>query len=318
VETIIGFSPHRVEVLPFAEKHMQGSDLILLEEPADPYFPKFLEGSLSADEYLSKKDFWFPGFAKESLKLLKCLYSSGCQILQVEPYFEALSIIQNAITRGDDLAEVLKRKDYREVYEAENLATGKLLAYYKATLEEDFEAIIGKVIEFSKADAERFRLRDRLRAEAIKKILEKNRAEKVYIEAGTIHIYFKKLLHIFLKNTCQVKHAFLLEPVVKALTGKPWIFPPGELLTLRFILKRKRNPEVEKLLAARSLIYIKIIPKEEFFPTQEEPYPHLKAELKAISLVNKLSFEDCRKLYKKLFFIKSWQDALKEVEKLVL
>ncbi len=315
MEVLIGFSPHRIEVLPLAEKCMQGADFILLEEPADSYFPKLLEENLSIDEYLSKKDFWFPGFAKESLKLLKRLYSSGCQVLQVEPYFEILSVIQEAVSCGKDLTELLKRKDYREVYEAENFATGKLLSYYKATLEEDFEGVVERVIEFSKADAERFRLRDRLRAEAIKKILEEKRPDRVYIEAGTIHIYFKKLLHTYLKNICQLKHIFLLEPVVKPLTGKPWIFPPGELLTLRFVFKRKRKPEVEKLLAARSLIYIKIIPKEELFPSREEPYPHLKAELKAISLVSRLSFEDCRKLYKKLFFIKSWKEAIREVEK---
>ena len=77
MEILIGFSPHRVEVLPLAEKHMLGSDLIILEEPADPHFQKFLEGSLSLEDYLLKKEFWFPGFARESLKLLKRLYSSG-------------------------------------------------------------------------------------------------------------------------------------------------------------------------------------------------------------------------------------------------
>lgn len=308
----IGFSPHRIETLPFAKQLMENHDIIILEEPYNPAFYEFLEDNLSLKEYLKTVDFWFPQFIKESSLIIKELYKKGKIIFQIEPYLEKLIKIQQKIAREEKIENILNDPELKEIYWVENKAIGKLLEFYQISLGENFLEIITAVKTFSKADAERFRLRDLLRAKAVLKILpEKGR---IYIEAGTIHLYFKRLIHFYLGKSWKIEHKFLLEKFLKPLTGRPWIFPPGELLTLRYILKRKENIEIENLLAARSLIYIKIIPKEELIPSSKELFPHITQELKAIKMVNKLSFEDCAKLYKKLFFIKDPETAKKIVE----
>lgn len=309
----IGFSPHRIETLSLAEKLMKKHDFIILEEPYNELFFSFLENKISLEEYLETVDSWFPNFVKYSSLILKNLYTQGKKIFQIDPYLEKLRIIQNKLVEGKTLQEILQDPELREIYEVENKVTGKLLNYYQTSLElNNFSKIIEAVKIFSQEDAERFRLRDKLRAEAILKILPEK--GKVYIEAGTIHIYLKKLLHIYLGKEWKIKHKFLLEDYIKPLTGKPWLLPPGELLTLRYIFKRKENNLVENLLAARSLIYIKIIPKEELVSSEKELFPHANRELKALQMVNKLSFKDCEILYKELFFIKKSDEAEKIVE----
>ncbi len=312
----IAFSPHRIETLPFAQKLMQKHDFIILEEPKNPLFYAFLKNEVSLEEYLKSSDFWFPEFVKETLLLMKSLHNQGKIILQVEPYLEIVNRFQNSLEKGENLENLLNDPEIKEVYLKENKAVGKLIEFYEASIGDDFLKIVSTVKEFSKADAERFRLRDYLRAKAVLELLPSK--GKIYIESGTIHIYFKKLLHIYLKKTWKIFHKFLLENFLKPKFNKPWIFPPGELLTLRYILKRKEDPHIENLLAARSLIYIKIIPKEEIIPTPEDPFPHAKREIEAINMVNKLSFEDCKILYKSLFFIKNYLEAKEIVKTYVL
>ena len=305
LEVLIGFSPHRIEVLPWAKRFMEKADVIILEEPANLSFKRLLEEKLTIDEYLDGSDFWFPGFVKETVKVLKNFLQEGTKIFQIEPYFTFLRKIQQ-----EEDKRLVDRYVYRRVYEVEHIATLKLLEYYEASLSKDFDEVVSAVVEFSKADAERFRLRDRLRAIAVSRLIRSLKSSKsIYIETGTIHVYFKKLLHQMLKDVARIKHVYLLEKVLKRMVGKAWVFPPGETLTLRYILKNKPDPEKERLLAARSLIYIKIIPKEELVPTEKEPYPHLKQELSAIEMVGRLSFEDCKKLYKEIFFIKDYREA---------
>ena len=312
----IAFSPHRIETLPFAQKLMQKHDFIILEEPKNPLFYAFLKNEVSLEEYLKSSDFWFPEFVKETLLLMKSLHNQGKVILQVEPYLEIVSRFQNSLEKGENLENLLNDPEIKEVYLKENKAVGKLIEFYEASIGDDFLKIVSTVKEFSKADAERFRLRDYLRAKAVLELLPSK--GKIYIESGTIHIYFKKLLHIYLKKPWKIFHKFLLEDFLKPKFNRPWIFPPGELLTLRYILKRKEDPHIENLLAARSLIYIKIIPKEEIIPTPEDPFPHAKREIEAINMVNKLSFEDCKILYKSLFFIKNYLEAKEIVKTYVL
>ena len=312
----IAFSPHRIETLPFAQKLMQKHDFIILEEPKNPLFYAFLKNEVSLEEYLKSSDFWFPEFVKETLLLMKNLHNQGKVILQIEPYLEIVSRFQNSLEKGENLENLLDDPEIKEVYLKENKAVGKLIEFYEASIGDDFLKIVSTVKEFSKADAERFRLRDYLRAKAVLELLPSK--GKIYIESGTIHIYFKKLLHIYLKKPWKIFHKFLLEDFLKPKFNRPWIFPPGELLTLRYILKRKEDPHIENLLAARSLIYIKIIPKEEIIPTPEDPFPHAKREIEAINMVNKLSFEDCKILYKSLFFIKNYLEAKEIVKTYVL
>lgn len=314
MEVLVSFSTHRVEVLPFARGYMEQADWIILEEPYNPDFNRFLSEEVDEEIYLKTEDFWFPQFVMETLKMLKGFYKEGKRILQIEPYLERIKSIQERLERNESI-DFDSDEELKKIYSLENKAVGKLLEFYEASFKGDFETIIEKVKSFSRADAERFKFRDYLRAKRIVEVLNTLPNEgKIYVEAGTIHQYFKKLLTLALKHKIKVAHKFLLEELFKALFQKPFVFPPGELLTLRYIFNLKKNDELENLLSARSLIYIKIIPKEELMPTENDPFPHLKKELKAVVMTERLSFEDCRWLYKRLFFIKDPEEAEREVE----
>lgn len=314
MEVLLSFSTHRTEVLPFAKGYLEQADWIILEEPYNPDFKRFLSEELDEETYLKTEDFWFPRFVKETLRMLRGFYKEGKKILQIEPYLERVKLIQERLER-DESIDLDSDEELRKIYFLENNAVGKLLEFYEASLKGNFETIIEKVKSFSQADAERFKFRDYLRAKKIVEVLKTLPNEgRVYIEAGTIHQYFKKLLTLALKDKIKVLHKFLLEELFKALFHKPFVFPPGELLTLRYIFNLKKRDALENLLSARSLIYIKIIPKDELVPTEKDPFPHLRRELKAIMMTERLSFEDCKILYKRLFFIKDPEEGEREVE----
>jgi hypothetical protein len=131
--------------------------------------------------------------------------------------------------------------------------------------------------------------------------------KKVYVEAGSVHTHLEKALRRLLGTKGQIKSLFLLEPVVKKLTGKAQVLAPGDILTEHYIARKKRNDGVENLLAARSLIYIQLLEKEEMIPSRSERTPHIKDEIRATELVNKLSFVQCEDLYKNIRFKKRQQ-----------
>jgi hypothetical protein len=84
---------------------------------------------------------------------------------------------------------------------------------------------------------------------------------------------------------------------VNKLTGKRRVVVPGNILTAHYILCEKNNEEFETLQAARSIIYILILEKEEMIPSRAERNPHIKNEIDASEIVNKLTLNDCEELY---------------------
>jgi len=53
------------------------------------------------------------------------------------------------------------------------------------------------------------------------------------------------------------------------------------------------------LLAARSLIYIKLIEKEELLPGESRT-PHIEDEIEVNRLVDRLNFNQCRELFQQI------------------
>lgn len=301
----IGFSSHRIEMIPFAKKLMGNHDVIITEEAPDPNFSSMLNKKIPILEYIREVDSGFPQFSLRMYKLLRDLHKKGKVILQIEPYMENLMNIHNMFFDGKQPADVLKIPGLRKVYKAERNATGALLLFYDSYMRNSFQRVIEAVKNFVCADAERFRLRDILRAEVIIKGLPWNK--RTYVEAGTAHTFLEKALRQLLGTKGQIKSLFLQEPVLKKLTGKAQILAPSNILTERYISSKKRNNELESLLSARSLIYIQLLEKEEMIPTRLEKTPHIKDEIRATELVNKLSFVQCEELYKKIRFKTRWQ-----------
>lgn len=296
----IGFSSHRIEVIPFARRMMESHNVIITEEAPNSTFKDMLNKKVSIDEYLNEVDSGFPEFSRRMYKVLRRFHQKGKKILQVEPYMERLMRIHEMFFQGKEPSEVLKMPGLKEVYIAEKKATGALLHFYESSMSKSFTKIIDAVKNFAHADAERFCIRDKMRAEAISEILPEDKT--VYVEAGAIHIYLEKALRQRLGKGWQIKSVFLLEPVVKKLTGKRQVIAPGDILTEHYIFRKRKDEDFENLLAARSLIYIQILTKEEMTPSLIDKIPHIKDEIRAIELVNRLSLEQCDGIYGKIRF----------------
>jgi len=290
----IGFSSHRLEALPPAREEMAGHDAIVLEDPPEPDFPALLAGELSAADYLEDKDVEFPEFSRRQLEMIKDLHNRGKTILQVEPYQERLIQIHELLAAGSCREEVEPQPAFREVYAAESQASRALLNFYTAAHAAPFPRVVAAVTEFARADAARFRLRDRLRAQALAPLSA--RYPRLYVEAGYIHLYLLKALKELDQDGRRLRPAFLLADLSRAAIGRPRPLGPGDLLTLHYIFGAAIAPAQETLLAARSLIHIKLLDKEEKAPGPD-PAPHLADEIQAYRLSGALSLEDCAALY---------------------
>jgi hypothetical protein len=119
----------------------------------------------------------------------------------------------------------------------------------------------------------------------------------VYIEAGVIHLSLWRLLRRQILPPDRLQLIFLADGALKRLGIKGHIYGPGDQLTLLYIFHPNHiTTRRTKMLAARSIIYSKIIEKEELTDALES-YPHLRDELACIRATGQLSLDDCRRLF---------------------
>jgi hypothetical protein len=157
---------------------------------------------------------------------------------------------------------------------------------------------------FARADALRLTLRERLRAEAIGALHRTE--ETMYVEAGYIHYPIYRYLRQGMGKTSKIKVVYLLTPVIKRLAGKRRNMGPGDILTLQYALHDNVRDETANLLAARSLIYIKLVGKEELLPGKSLT-PHIEDEIEVNRLVDRLDFNQCGELFQQIRFSKRQQ-----------
>ena len=295
----IGFSSHHAEVLPYARRQMKQHQTIALEEPPAPEFAEMLNGRLSIDEYLMTLDSGFPEFQRLMCVLLRELHSEGRQIIQIEPYLEILLQIHETLAGGKTPKDIVKNPKLVGVYEAEKRATGALITFYEHSMKAPFGEVIKAVKGFARADADRLVMRERLRAHAIGSLASDDR--DIYVEAGYIHYPLFHYLRRVVGSFQRIRVVYLLAPVVRRLEGRRRNMGPGDVLTLHYALHRPFSSERADLLAARSLIYIKLIEKSELVPADSDA-PHSKDEFLVNGLVDRLTYEDCEKLYAKTRF----------------
>ncbi|MBW1739566.1 MAG: hypothetical protein JRJ42_00360 [Deltaproteobacteria bacterium] len=290
----IGFSSHRVEVLPFARRQMEQHQIIVLEEPPAPNFLEMLNGRIPIEEYLMVSDSEFPEFERLMCTLLQELHSKGRQIVQVEPYLEALVQIHERLADGKTPEDIIKDPRLEDVYEAEKRATGALIDYYAHSLKAPFDDVVEAVKTFAWADADRLMLRERMRARAIKPLASDGK--DIYVEAGYIHYPLYHYLRKALGRIQRIRVVYLLAPVVRRLQGRRRNMGPGDILTLYYALHGGVPQDLANLLAARSLIYIKLLQKDELLPGDSDA-PHSEDEVGVNRIVDRLSLEDCRALF---------------------
>jgi hypothetical protein len=300
----IGFSSHHVEALPYIHQEMEGHQVIVLEEPPSPHFPEMLQGAISNENYVLELDSGFPEFDRQMCALLKELHREGKRIMQVEPYLETLLQIHEGLASGKTAEEIRQRPEFQEVYEAEKRATGALISYYSVSTSEAFSAVVEAVKVFARADALRLTIRERLRAEAISALHRPG--ERMYVEAGYIHYPIYRYLRQEMGKTPRIKVVYLLTPAIKRLGGKRRNMGPGDILTLHYALHNNVREEMANLLAARSLVYIKLVEKEELLPGKSLT-PHIEDEIQVNRQVDRLDFNQCGELFQQIRFSKRQQ-----------
>ena len=300
----IAFSSHHAETLPFAGREMARHGLIVLEEPPSPKFSSMLEGRVSIDEYMLESESAFPAFERRMSELLQVLHREGRKIVQVEPYLERLVEIHEHFAGGIKPEEVMRMPGLSAVYKVEKAATGALIRFYAASVNAPFSHIIEDVKAFALEDAKRLTLRAELRSGAIAKL--RREKTETYVEAGYIHYPLYLFLRRQLGEKERVRVVYLMQPVLKSIGAKRRNMGPGDVLTLHYALHRVPCSETVDLLAARSLIHIKLIQKEELLPGDSDA-PHSEDELLVNGLVERLGYEDCERLYKETRFAKREQ-----------
>ena len=291
----LGLSLHRPEMIPFLTHWMQRHDAVVLEEPPADGFQQMLQGALAVDDYLQELDVEYPAFSRAMCDLLRKLRVEGKKIFQVEPFLEILLGIHEFFAEGHRPQELDPNSIQYPVYLAERNATKALLAYYQTVMTGSFKETIGTIKQFARMDAARFRLRDSLRAQALAPLVEKY--PSAFIEAGVMHYPLWRLLRRQMPLQYEVRLIFIADAALKTLGKKGHLFGPGDQLTLLYIFHSTfSQPKREAVLAARSLIYSKLIAKEEVSDNLGA-LPHLRDELACIQISRRLSTADCHHLF---------------------
>lgn len=291
----IGLCSHRPEMIPYISEWMFGHDAIFLEEPSAMKFDQMLSGEIAVSDYLLPLDVEFPEFSIQMCDLLKALKIEGKAIIQIEPFLEILLDIHNFLSDGHSPGDIKKESIQYPVYLAEKKATGALLNYYKAATSGDFNQTVESVKQFARLDAARFRLRDSLRYQELIRVVKKY--PSAFIEAGEMHYPLYQMLRKGLAGIRRVKPVFIYRQAREGLGETGPVYGPGDRLTLIYIYHPDiHRPDIEDLLAARSLIHAKIVVKEEFRHDLDR-MPHLGNELYCNRIVNGLSIEDCERLF---------------------
>lgn len=287
-------SNHRPETIPLAERLMARHDAVILEEPPEPQFLPMLAGKVSIDAYLEDQDLEYPQFSRLMARTLRDRHRAGTRLYQIEPFIDHLLAIHKRFADGDSPADLPAGTALHQVYEAERDATAALIDFYSVSTSGTFDATVEAVKRFAHADARRFALRDRMRAEAIADVIVS--PGSTYIEAGQIHYPLWRELRKRLPPGYPLRIHFLMIDAVRSMGYRSHLYGPGDLLTLHYRFHPHRHFRDENLLAARSLVYSKLIAKQEIV-ANHEPYPHTRDELEVGATTARLSLADCRRLY---------------------
>jgi hypothetical protein len=115
-----------------------------------------------------------------------------------------------------------------------------------------------------------------------------------------IEIHLRYPLWRELKNrlpaSYQLKVTFLMADAVRQMNYGGHLYGPGDILTLLYRFHPHKRLPSEDILAARALIYVKLILKDEIPPVKEQ-YPHTRDEIEVAEITKQLSYGDCRHLY---------------------
>ncbi|MGC8948497.1 MAG: hypothetical protein ACP5GU_02720 [Thermoprotei archaeon] len=297
------------------KKFIKQADIIILEEPANNFFESMLKGIISVDEYmqlLSEETFSlqpsFPLYTSQLCIILKSAYMQGKIIFQIEPYLEIVEKIYEFIDKHEAqgmepsqiLSEIRKSQEFGTIYNYEHITYKLLLEYYNS-LSRSFDEAVDALLKYSRVEAQRLKLRSKMRAEKIIKTLKDINIEKsnVFIESGNIHLCLYHYLSEYFGDN-NVSSIYLLNSVIKNFDKKmQYIIRSNDILTFMHIFN-VRDDEIERLLAARSIIRLIMISENEISPSKKQQFPKMEEEIAIAQLISSLNYEQCKSLYYKL------------------
>ncbi len=285
---------HRPETIPAAQRLMARHDAVILEEPPDPQFLPMLNGQVPIDAYLETQDLEYPEFSRRMAEVLRKRHRVGTRLYQIEPFIDHLLAIHERFADGEEPSDLSVGTAQHRVYMAEREATAALIDFYAVSTSGTFEATVEAVKRFARSDADRFALRDWMRASAMADVITAH--GHTYIEAGQIHFPLRHELRRRLPAGYRLRVHFLMADAVRSMGYRGHLYGPGDLLTLHYRFHPQRRFQEEDLLAARALVYSKLIAKDEIIET-DEPYPHTRDELEVGAVTARLSMVDCHRLY---------------------
>lgn len=295
----IAYSTHRPETLARAESLMREHSSIVLEEPKTPGFHAMLRGKYAIEEYLLATEYEYPAFAKRAAAMLQEI-AAARRIIQLDPYMDVLVSIHEFFTDGFGPADIEPDTVRAAVYDTEHRWTKALLHYYEASGAQSFDALVNAVIGFARVDAERGRKRDAMRAETLLRRMggDDPLPRPVYVEAGSIHFFLLRELSRLLDSPPRV--VFLMEDVSRRIWGRRQVLGPGDVLTMLCTFFPEYDKPRAALLAAQSLVHVKIQQKEEIEESQDVLAPHTCDEAWSAGVAMALNYEECRELYTRI------------------
>lgn len=285
---------HRPETVAAAQRLMARHDAVILEEPVDPRFLPMLTGQVAIDTYLEAQDVEYPEFSRRMAVVLRERHRAGTRLYQIEPFVDHLLAIHERFASGESPSDLPTGTAIHRVYLAEREATAALIDFYTVSTSGSLADTIEAVKRFARSDAQRFALRDRMRAAAMVDVIEA--CDRTYIEAGPIHFPLWHELRRRLPSGYPLRVHFLMADAVRSMGYRSHLYGPGDILTLHYRFHPGRQFQAEDLLAARALVYSKLIAKEEMVDA-DAPYPHTRDELEVGAMTARLSLTDCRRLY---------------------
>lgn len=114
----------------------------------------------------------------------------------------------------------------------------------------------------------------------------------------------------------RVEPLFLLQPEVDRLGVTRRNIGPGDVLTLHYVFHHRLPAARAGLLAARSLIAVQLVAREELAPEAAAPFPHCADDALVNRLVDRLDLEQCRRLHARIRGV-SRTEALQLARRLV-
>lgn len=295
----IAYSTHRPETLSRASLLMREHASIVLEEPETPGFHAMLRGEMDIEEYLLATEYEYPAFAERAAAMLQELAATR-RVIQLDPYMDVLVSIHEFFTDGFGPVDLEPDTVQAVVYDVEHRWTTALLNYYETSGTRSFDDLVHAVIAFARVDAERGRMRDAMRARGLLGLMHGDDPlpRPVYVEAGSIHFHLLNQLSRLLDSPLRV--AYLMEDVSRRVWGRRQVLGPGDVLTMLFTYFPQYDKPRAALLAAQSLIHVKIQQKEEIVEELENPAPHTCDEAWSAGLAMALNHEECRELYERI------------------